>query len=697
MTGGDRGILAVTALTALVLPLSARAYVSHRLEHTLEPTLASATGESADIGDVYVGLSGSVTFTDVDLIGIAKASSIDASVSLSSLLAGRLSADELRVRDPVVSLRLFENGDSNLARVLRRVTAQRGERDSARSKNTRRTKLRRIVADGGSLAIQIDDRGEARVDTFELIPTPSGVRAVLGRSTFRVGSGPFLAQGSFERAGLDINVARGEISRLLATGGVFEVAATETPARVLQMSEAHVEQGIEDTSLRFSGKATENGRSGHLDIELTGGASRGGLKVYADLNQAPLGWLTPLVAYGVDTEGAVGSGTLSAQMVPYGEATMPQLTVDLALDTLHINHQAVAAAPFVISPIFKGSLGLRTTPKGRELSLEDGVLVLGDLSIAAQGVMGVSAQSLLPQTFVGSVQVAEIDCQRALHSLPAPLADPLAGMALAGTFRASIALGFDRGDPDNATLRADIPIEGCRVIAEPALANVRQLDGPIEHRLGDGRTRSLDRRAADYVALGKLPRYVSHGFVAAEDGQFFRHDGFDARQILRSLMLNVSEQELLRGGSTISQQLVKNLYLTRKRTLARKIVEAVLTWRLESVQPKELILERYINLLELGPDIYGLTAASEHWFGIRPESLSIKQAALLIAMTPEPSSMSRRILAAGGIDAQTQHRIEVILSVMRRARLISPQERERALRESLTLVPTQVARIEAAP
>jgi membrane peptidoglycan carboxypeptidase len=191
-----------------------------------------------------------------------------------------------------------------------------------------------------------------------------------------------------------------------------------------------------------------------------------------------------------------------------------------------------------------------------------------------------------------------------------------------------------------------------------------------------------------YFPLKRLPWHVTGAFASAEDGRFFEHHGFDEIAIARSLEVDLRDRRLARGGSTISQQLVKNAFLTHRRSLDRKIQEAVLTWRLESRLDKKQILERYFNVIELGPHIFGLRAAAAHWFGVSPRELTIKQAAFLAALTAEPTSMSRRVRRHGGLDPDSAARVDLILRGMARDGYISRDELESARERSLHFSPT---------
>src|SRR5262249_35265993 len=156
--------------------------------------------------------------------------------------------------------------------------------------------------------------------------------------------------------------------------------------------------------------------------------------------------------------------------------------------------------------------------------------------------------------------------------LPGPLRGPLDGLDLAGTIGGRAGLGFDAAHADDTRFDLDLDV-ACTVLRDESAANVDLLTGRYQHTFPDGATRTLDASDPDFVPLPRLPDYVPAAFVAAEDARFYGHHGFDAEQLRRSFAVDMSAGKIERGGSTISQQLVKNLYLGRERTLARKLTE----------------------------------------------------------------------------------------------------------------------------
>ena len=150
----------------------------------------------------------------------------------------------------------------------------------------------------------------------------------------------------------------------------------------------------------------------------------------------------------------------------------------------------------------------------------------------------------------------------------------------------------------------------------------------------------LERRV--WVPLDELPDYVWQAFVASEDRRFFEHEGVDPQGILRALVVNLVGGGTSQGGSTITQQLVKNLLVGKEKSYRRKMREAVLAYRLERELTKLQLIELYINYIALGNGNYGVEAAAQDYFGVSARELDPGQAALLAGLVPAPSKYSPR-------------------------------------------------------
>ena len=156
-----------------------------------------------------------------------------------------------------------------------------------------------------------------------------------------------------------------------------------------------------------------------------------------------------------------------------------------------------------------------------------------------------------------------------------------------------------------------------------------------ERERAAGRTPQVTLVWTPYAAISSN---VKRAVLVAEDINFFSHHGFDWAEIKSALEESVGDRETARGASTISQQLVKNLWLSPGRSPLRKAKEAMLTWQVERALAKRRILELYLNVVEFGPGIYGVGRAAQVYFGKPAAYLSETEAALLAASLPRPKS-----------------------------------------------------------
>jgi len=162
----------------------------------------------------------------------------------------------------------------------------------------------------------------------------------------------------------------------------------------------------------------------------------------------------------------------------------------------------------------------------------------------------------------------------------------------------------------------------------------------------DGDRESSGRERADeyvYVPLHHVSKWLPRAIMTTEDNSLFEHDGFNWFALENSVEENIAAGGFVRGASTVSMQLVKNLYLSFDKVLARKLREAYLVWLMESVVdvPKARILELYVNVIEFGPEIYGIYDASTHYFGKRPDELTLTEAVFLVSVIPNPKEHHR--------------------------------------------------------
>jgi len=147
----------------------------------------------------------------------------------------------------------------------------------------------------------------------------------------------------------------------------------------------------------------------------------------------------------------------------------------------------------------------------------------------------------------------------------------------------------------------------------------------------------FDKDYKNYVKLDNISDNIINSIISIEDKNFYTHNGFDILRIIKALIINIKSKSIEQGASTISQQYVKNLYLTFDKTWKRKIEEALLTIKIETHYSKEEILEGYLNTIDFGAGNYGIKEASNYYFNKEPSELSIEEATLIVGIPKSPT------------------------------------------------------------
>jgi monofunctional biosynthetic peptidoglycan transglycosylase len=162
------------------------------------------------------------------------------------------------------------------------------------------------------------------------------------------------------------------------------------------------------------------------------------------------------------------------------------------------------------------------------------------------------------------------------------------------------------------------------------------------------RARSAKKEKRDFlirqnwVPFTQIPQLLKDTVRIAEDAGFYWHKGIDFEELKEAVKKNIQEKKFARGGSTITQQLAKNLYLSPKKSLSRKIKEYLIARKLEKTLSKDRIFELYLNVIELGPGIFGIQAASRYYFGYDVGDLTLEEIVRLVAVLPSPLGTNPR-------------------------------------------------------
>ncbi|MEO8500676.1 MAG: biosynthetic peptidoglycan transglycosylase [Vicinamibacteria bacterium] len=217
-------------------------------------------------------------------------------------------------------------------------------------------------------------------------------------------------------------------------------------------------------------------------------------------------------------------------------------------------------------------------------------------------------------------------------------------------------------------------------------AEVLRLRGDFSHEVttNEGARKVIDvsPSSEDYVAVTEVPALFLRTLLIAEDAAFFSHPGIDLTELPRAIAANMARGGALRGASTITQQLAKNLFLTREKSLQRKLRELSYSFLLESTLGKQRILEIYLNVIEWGPGLYGLRPAARHYFDKEPQALSPREVAFLVSMIPGPV-LYQRSIQGGELRSGFETLVNNLLVKMRSVDVISEEAYQAALSEPL--------------
>lgn len=241
--------------------------------------------------------------------------------------------------------------------------------------------------------------------------------------------------------------------------------------------------------------------------------------------------------------------------------------------------------------------------------------------------------------FTLDISIPQTPCKHIREAIPDALIPKLKHSIFEGTLLADVHLALDSENPEEVSFSPSINNQ-CRFKKFGNVPDPNYFRGPFTYvayteekepiRLVSGP--GTDR----WTPYREISSFLIDTVLTTEDGKFWHHAGITAPEIRRAIELNLKNESLRHGASTITMQLAKNLMLDRSRTISRKLQEIVLVWYLESYFSKEELLELYFNVVEFGPSIYGIGDASLHYFGREPYDLNIIESVYLVKLLPNP-------------------------------------------------------------
>jgi len=356
---------------------------------------------------------------------------------------------------------------------------------------------------------------------------------------------------------------------------------------------------------------------------------------------------------------------------------------DLAVTDLAFQSEGLARAP--VGPISFTANGEATwTPARRELSDLSGELVVGEVRVTVGGALAWPKDAYRVDL---RAELPRVKCQDALDVVPAGLLDELSEIRMGGSIQAKVDVHVDSADLEATKVDFDFA-DRCRFTRLPELMSVKRFSQPFTHHVlePDGKLFEMATGPGTpaWTPIEEISPFMIQAIVSSEDGRFFKHHGFAESQIGPALARNLQARAFKFGASTVTMQLVKNVFLHRDKLLARKGQEALIVWWLERAVDKKWILELYLNVIEYGTSVYGIHQAAQHYFGTLPIHLTPARAAFLATVLPRPKSYDKQY-AKGRPDASTKKRVASLLRHMRKRERIDDEALAAGLEEIETL------------
>lgn len=533
---------------------------------------------------------------------------------------------------------------------------------------------------------------------------------LLGRGQFELGAGA--GAPSWARAVLEFAAADERPRELRLQGSVeLDDSASDPSTSERSTNELELRGQVSPGHAALELRELEGGSA---TLKLERGFEPGRDRLTLDALALPLALLEPLARLSGDRladalgerEGRVivdeARITGHVELVRGSGLTRARLEA-VELTQLTVTSELLAPKPIFIAALqLDGELAREHTPTGPR---SFGNLVLGHAGVTLQ-----LAAQLDHAGFDLNLELPTTPCQALIGALPGAPA-VLAGTELRGELDAHFALHLDFAALDQARkrhlgdepepldlrafvapgeLRFSLPyLERCAVVRLGPGVDLQALAGPYRHRFETGsgqvKRRVLAPGDQSYVPLASVPQ-LARAFVILEDSRYWEHDGFDREQIERAFWFNILEGRISRGASTISQQATRSLWLGIDRSIARKLSEAMLTAELERGLDKRRILEIYLNIIELGPEIHGVAEAARYHFGKQARDLTLIEALHLASMAPAPVGYARRF-ASGELDSEWRAHLLRQVRRLQIRRLITAEQAQEAAVLRLALRP----------
>lgn len=280
------------------------------------------------------------------------------------------------------------------------------------------------------------------------------------------------------------------------------------------------------------------------------------------------------------------------------------------------------------------------------------------------------------------IESAETPANTFFAALPEGMFNTLTGIQGTGTLTYRMHLALDMNQVDSLEFNSSLTPKNFRITRMGA-ENLNKLNEEFLYTAYNDKGDSIKTFAVgpsnpDFVAYDEVSDYLKYAIMTAEDPRFLSHRGFMEKAFVKSAIQNIKEKRFARGGSTISMQLVKNVFLTRQKTLTRKIEEALIVWLIENTKlvSKQRMFEVYLNIIEWGPKVYGASEAAEFYFNKNPANLNLSESLYLASIIPRPKYFQRSFNQYGEMRGSARYFHRLIAQLMARKGFIEQSDYE---------------------
>lgn len=350
------------------------------------------------------------------------------------------------------------------------------------------------------------------------------------------------------------------------------------------------------------------------------------------------------------------------------------ISFDCNLKELHLAHWRLAAEP-VVFPLLQANLKVEISPNNIRLD-SNSMFRVG--SILFHTFCNVAKEDT-GYKFSLNVQMPEMKADTFFESLPQGMFNALKRIDCSGTLSYRLNFGLNTHQVDSLIFDAELEQKKLR-LKHFGTENILKINDEFTYEVFEKgnfvRAFQVGSSNEKFTSLRAISPYLIVAVLQSEDPSFFQHSGFVQSSFRESIIQNIKEKRFARGGSTISMQLVKNVFLNRNKNISRKVEEALLVYLIEHLHlvSKERMLEVYLNIIEWGPNVYGIGEASWFYFNKKPNELTLAESVFLAGIIPNPKYFKYQIESDGLFKPHFENYAQILIARMLQRGKISESE-----------------------